>query len=255
MKTLAVINSVQDIQEILKKALFFAQNGDIEILFVHEEKLFELPDLFKPKFMKDEQIDTKKIKDEIKKALKELKYQKECAIFVYINDTISHIETLLKENEALIVAKYNRYTQKLTESSYNLLYLKDASKNEYKNIAIVTNLTPKDSQLIDFAKLKFKDSNLILLYDYIYMIDMNLIAVDPLIDIDADPYLDQELKETSKNRFDALAEGENLRGVFLEGVDKENIADFINENSYDLTIIEKIDTQLLEDLKSDVLIM
>ncbi len=255
MKTLAVINEIKDIHEVLKKAVGFAKEGVLEVLFVHEEGLFDLPDLFKPEFMEDESIDKEAVKKEIKKVLKELKYPKECAVFVYINDTASHVETLLKESKALIVTKYNTSTQKLAESSYDLLYLKEPAKESYKNIAIVANLTPKDSQLIEFAKSNFKDANLTLIYDYIYMIDMNLIAVDPLAGIDADPYLDEELKEASKKRFDSLTEGANLKGVFLEGVDKENITDFINENRFDLTIIEKIDTQLLEDLKSDVLVM
>ncbi len=251
MKTLALINSTAEIKEVLQKATEFS-NGDIlEVLFVYEKGLFGLPDLFKPGFVKDESIDKEAIKKEIKTVLKELNYKNDVVIFIYIDGTISRVEAALKDKSALIVTKYNKTTAKLAEKNYDLLYLKNGGKN-YEKIAIVLNLSPKDAQLIDFAKKRFKSSDLELVYDYLYAIDT--ITIDPLVGINAEPYIDTELKEANKNRFNGIAQKENLKSAFLEGADSENLIEYINANRYDLTLIETVDYEILDLLKSDVLI-
>lgn len=254
MKTLALINSVDDITEILQKSIEFAKDDILEVLFVHEEELFELPDLFRPEYIEDENIDKEAIKQKIKNTLKELKYSRDTAIFVYINDTKSRVEATQKDVSPFIVTKYNDATKDLIDSQYQILFLKENSKS-YKNIVINVDLSDEDAKLIDFVKTNFQDAKIELVYDYIHIIADDLMTVEPLIATGSDPYLDEELKEAHQNRFNTLLKEYNLNGEFLDDIaNQEELIDYINKSRFDLAILASDNREVASDINKDTII-
>ncbi len=251
MKTLALINEIKDMEEILAEAIKF-NNTVLEVLFVHEEEFFELPDLFKPKFEQDENIDKESIKKEILKNLANLNYKKDVAIFVYINDTFSRVESLVKDNKTLIVTKYNSATKELADSEEKILFLKRAQHN-YQTILVELALDGEDNKRINFAKELFPNTNLILAYDYQHFITVDMSTVDPMMGMNSDPYLDEELKEQNKKTFNQILKESGLTGVFLEdtGV-AESLIEYVNSEA-DLAILKQRDNDILKKIIKDCL--
>jgi len=239
MKTLALINEVKDIKDILANSIKLLKDETLEVLFVHEEELFDLPDLFKPDFEpdfeKDDTIDKDAIKKEILKQLNGLKFSKDVAIFVKISDSVSQASALLKEQKSIIVTKLNDATIALQDSKYTVFYA--SSQDSYKNIAINIKLDSDTQECIDFAKENFKDANITLVYDYINYVDITAVSVDPLLAPEFDPTLNTEVIEAQKNIFKDLAKKTGYDGVFLEDFSEESaLSEYINDNGVDLLI-------------------
>ena len=235
MKTLALINEVKDVKDILTNAIKLLKDETLEVLFVHEEELFDLPDLFKPDFEKDDTIDKDAIKKEILKQLNELKFNKDVAIFVKISDTASQASALLKEQKAIIVTKLNDATINLQDSKYTIFYA--SSQETYKNIAINIKLDSDTQECIDFAKENFKDAKITLVYDYINYIDITAVGVDPLLAPEFDPTINAEVVEAQKNIFKDFIKKAGFNGVFLEDFSQESaLSEYVNDNGVDLLI-------------------
>jgi len=252
MKTLALINQIDDIKDILSKAVEICKNDILEVMYVHEEEFFDLLDIFKAS-NEAETINKDKIKKHIFEILEELKYTKDVAILIYVNDTYSHIEATQTKVNPLIVTKLNEATEELLESSFKILYLKKDSK-KYKNIAIVVNLDDSDSRSIDFAQENFKDANITLIYDYIHIITLETADIDPLLGSGYNPIVDEEVKSAKKHAFEELKNSYKLPGVFLEDYNiDDNLIFYVNNNSFDLIISPLKDKDTLEKVKIDCL--
>ena len=253
MRTLALINETKDIKEVLAEAIKY-NRAVLEVLFVHEEELFDLPELFKPEFEQDEIIDKEAIKKEILATLNELRYQEDVAIFVYINDTYSRVESLLKGSDALIVTKYNTPTKELLDSKYRVLFLKN-SKHDYQKVLIELALDGEDEQRIEFAKELFPDKELILAYDYNHFIAINTLTVDPTVGLGYDPLLDETLREENKKAFEKILKDTGLNGVFLEDVgEADSLIKYIN-SEVDLAILKQRDNDIVENLIKECLVI
>jgi len=252
MKTLALINKIDDIKDILSKAVEICKNDILEVMYVHEEEHFDLLDIFK--LDEDESINKDAIKKQIQEVLKELKYTKDVAILIYVNDTYSHVEATQKKVNPLIVTKLNEATEKLIESDFKILYLKNTSK-EYKNIAIVVNLDDSDSRNIDFVLENFKDAKITLIYDYVHIVSLETIDMDPLIGAGYDPVVDEIVTSAKKHAFEELKNSYRLEGVFLEDFSiPDNLLFYLNENkNLDLLVSSYRDIDVLEHVKVDCL--
>jgi len=252
MKTLALINKIDDIKDILSKAVEICKNDILEIMYVHEEEHFSLLDIFKSD--EDERINKDAIKKQIQEALKELKYTKDVAILIYVNDTYSHVEATQKKVNPLIVSKLNEATGKLIESDFKILYMKNSPK-EYKNIAIVVNLDDSDSRNIDFVLENFKDAKITLIYDYVHIVSLETIDMDPLIGAGYDPVVDEVVTSAKKHAFEELKNSYKLEGVFLEDFNiPDNLMFYVNENkNLDLLVASYRDIDVLEHVKVDCL--
>jgi len=252
MKTLALINKIDDIKDILSKAVEICKNDILEVMYVHEEEHFNLLDIFKSD--EDESINKDAIKKQIQEALKELKYTKDVAILIYVNDTYSHVETTQKKVNPLIVTKLNGASEKLIESDFKILYLKNSPK-EYKNIAIVVNLDDSDSRNIDFVLENFKDAKITLIYDYVHIVSLETIDMDPLLGAGYDPIVDEIVTSAKKHAFEELKNSYKLEGVFLEDFNiPDNLLFYLNENkNLDLLVSSYRDIDVLEHVKVDCL--
>jgi len=253
MRTLALINETKDIKEVLAEAIKY-NRAVLEVLFVHEEGLFDLPELFKPEYEQDENIDKEAIKKEILNTLNELKYQEDVAVFVYYNDTYSRVENLLKSSDTLIVTKYNTSTKELLDSRYKILFLKKSMHN-YQKVLVELALDGEDKQRIELAKELFPNKELILAYDYNHYIAIDTLSIDPTVGLGYDPLLDETVKKENKKAFNKILQDTSLNGVFLEDAGEvENLVKYIN-NEVDIAILKQIDSDIVENVSKDCLVI
>ncbi len=273
-RVIAVLNDFEKADIVLKKALEFSSQKDavLEVLYVHEEPLFDLPDFFQLQDdVEDDIIDAQKIKKELKHRIKEISGSQECAVLVYINDTVSRLEALTKGDTSVFVitAYYEKITQKLVQKNrLPILVIKNDIK-DYQKIVIPVDLTKSSYGCIDLAKMIFPQVNKRLLYDYRYVIDYSLVdtgylgmsATEPVMNSS----LNEEVKQNKLELFEALKKEMELEGDFIEEslLIEEDLSNFINTNHFDLTIlsfdrdflsIDSISLLLLKMLHTDILI-
>ncbi len=257
---LVVLNDFEELDDILKKALVFSINEKtiLEILFVYEKSLFDVPDYFHPK---DSFIDKEKIKTEIKNRLLKLGKSNNYAILVFIDDTIDRVLTQTKKTkDTLIVTTYKEnITQKLVKkSSSSFLIIKNKS-SLYKNIILPVDLSKYSLKCINFAKTVFPQSQMKLLYDN------NIV-------------LNQKIQAEKKELFEKLKKETNLDGYYtkehiISEIDfieefytiEKHLASFINKDDFNLTILcshhkdfvfsNSLSFDMLKMLKNDILIL
>ena len=259
-KVLVVLNSFENADNILRSALKLTnqQNTVLEILFVYEKALFELPDFFSGE---NTSIDKEKIKKEIKTRLQKLGFDEKCAIFIYINDTKDRVLNLAEDQENLliIVAYDENITQKLVKrSSASFLVLKD-EKNSFEKIVMPIDLSSETILCINRVKDLFTKSSIRLLHDHNFVIS-------------------KDLREEEEREYEALKkkvelEGDSIKEYFIDEVEfveeiyimERHLAEFINERDFDLTILctkdkdyissQSLSFALIDMVKTDIMIL
>ena len=234
-KIVAVLNDFDMAIAVLTKAFHFAteHGAVVEVIYVHEKPLFELPDYF----LCDEKIaegtlDKERVRAEIRKRIDSLDYDEECALFTYIDDTADRVAHLVKEDkDVLIVTAYHPSITKslLTKLSQAILVLK-GSQDTYHDIALSINVNSHSMTCITSVEAFFNKSNLHLLYDYRYV-------VDPSMELDLQNLA--LIEESQKNTFEALKKESRLDGKFF--VDGSFLGDelvtYINKKDFALVIV------------------
>ncbi len=274
-KIIAVLNDFKTADDVLEKALelSFKQRAMLEILYVHEEPLFDIPDYFRSdESIKNNLLDKDKIKKEIENRVSKIKKDHDFAVLVYINDTADRLATLIKEDSDVFVitAYHEKITKKLLKKShFPVLVIKNSTK-EYKKIVIPVDLSENSLPCISFAQTLFEKDKMQLLYDYRYIIDVSLIDADYLGISTSAPIMDtqinQQREEDDKKTFEDLKNKTGLKGDFIEESlsVEEDLSQFINVNHSDLTILcsdeedslfsKSISFTLLGVLMTDILI-
>ncbi len=274
-KIVAVLNDFKTADNVLEKALKLSSQKKVtlEILYVHEEPLFDLPDYFcSNESIEDTLVDKEKIKKEIEDRVAKLESDCNCAVLVFIDDTTDRLLTLTKEDTDIfiITAYHEKITQKLIQKSYfPVLVIKNDVK-DYKKIVLPVDLSKNSYECIDLAKTLFPHTDKRLLYDYRYVIDTEIIDVDYLGMPTSEPIMNtqinQELKQSQSETFEALKRETGLEGDFIEEnlSIEEDLSRFINVSHFDLTILcssdkhfllsNSVSFSLLETLSTDVLI-
>jgi len=269
-KIIAVLNDFKTADDVLEKALELSskQKAMLEILYVHEEPLFDIPDYFRSdESIKGNLVDKDKIKKEIEDRVSKIKDDHDFAVLVYINDTTDRLVTLIKEDSDIFVitAYHEKITKKLVKKShFPVLVIKNRAK-EYKKIVIPVEMSKGSLKCIDFAKTLFSRDKIRLLHDYRYIVNPYTMDINYLGVPSIEPTINIEIQEQKKESFEALKKDTNLQGDFIEEdlSIEEDLAKFIEENGFDLTILcsdkksflsNSVFFSLLEILSTDVLI-
>jgi hypothetical protein len=264
----ALINDYEKANKLIKKAIDLAQEQEafLEIIFVHEEALFSLPDFFRPKQSVDkEKFDVQKIKEELIQKVKDYSSKQAFFVSVKINDSLNHLEQRVKGHEkSLIVMSYHERLSHSIISKIKLpsLILKHGFKS-YVNLAIPINVEHSPLACIDMAKTVFPQVNMKLLYD-------DVCTIGP-ISIDAS-YLELGVEETQKVELDAgevfkaLQKKTGLKGVLISEYSTVagDIDDYIQKHEFQLSVLsashehifeaDSIIHALFESLKTDCFI-
>ncbi len=211
-----------------------------EILYVHESKLFKVPDYFES--ISDKVIDLDKIKDEIKRRCNEIGDSKPVAIYAKLDDTLDQIKALLKDDVGLVITTFDdKITPKLAQKSpYSTLVLKDAS-SKYDDLSIVLSSTSRAKECINKAKELFGITKPYLIYDYRYIID-------PSMEMDVQNI--QLIMQASQEAFDALKNETKCNGeFFVDGSFMgDSLADFLNKRSSLVYVCESENSSMIYEV-------
>ncbi len=274
-KIVAVLNDFETTDRVLSRAIMLQKKSDalLEVLYVHEVALFDVPDYFSEEnSYEKKRVDKEKIQKEIQKRLQTLGFQESCAVLVFIDDTVDRVWTQTRnQSDVLIVTAYHDTISKRLAKKIDLplLVLKNET-TEYKHIVVPIDLSKETTPCIDFAKAFSTEAEIRLVYDYRFLLDVTLIDVDFLGFPTAQPMLDmqaeEEIKKSQMDLFEHIKKEHHLEGDFIEESlsVEEDLEKYIQERGFDLTILcayhdmfifsDSISYDLLESLQTDVLI-
>ncbi len=269
-RVLALINREEDISSVLERSIEVARGDDavLEVLFVHETHLLDLPDFFKPSFLKEDGIDETEVKDVIKDQLKTLGYMEDVAIFIKIDDSVDRVKELSDQDTLVVSAYVKGVSEALTKKLKTpLLILKKGSK-KYEKILIPVDLSDRSKVCVERAKERFSGAHFRILYDYRYpyelvMADVNFMDV-PLPDPIFTKEVSQDMKEAAQKRYYQFLDEMHIDGDFIEdesGVD-EDLNLYLQKHPCDLLFIctnsqsdlldESVAVSLVENLPCDI---
>jgi len=254
-RVIVLLNDLENIDTLLRRGIEFSKKHEtsLEILYVHEEPLFAVPDFFllEENRGKDE-IDTSKIKDEVKKHLEVFDLSTEHAILVYIDDTVDRLLNHAKDvGRTLVVANYHKdITTSLIEKTSYSFWINKGVDDIYKNIVLPINLKEESKKCIAATQHIFPESNLSLVYDYRYLLDVLAVREDYLnvvpVTTGIDYALNEELKAQNEKTLESYKKEFNVEGTFIEGEGllHEDLMEYIKEKNFDLTILYHSDEEL-----------
>ncbi len=230
-KILTVINDLERADILLKKSFELAEQFDaiIEVLYVHEVPLFDIPSYFQ---IDDEQLDVAKVKESLTSKIAPLKKERSVALFVKIADTPSQIQALVKEepNTLVIVHYHDSLTEKIARTISQALLILKSDKQSYQQIALLLNANSQAQACSNHAQQHFLQANIHLLYDYRYI-------VDPSMELDLQNIA--IIEQAQKEHFEAIKKSQGLEGEFF--VDGsffgEDLVSYIQKHAYDLLYI------------------
>jgi len=274
-RVIVLVNDLEKMEILLEKGVVFANghNAFLEVLFVHEVPLFEIPDYFLSEEKIAEGLISKdKIHQEIEEVLKGLEIEKEPAILVYENDTVDRLLTLLKDTkETLVVTAYHTsLSAKLVEETpYAFWFIKE-DERDYNNIALPMELEDEFEKCIKLTQHLFPKGEITLLHDYRSMSAALMVSQDYMggtpMPTQVDVELDQLFREKQLKIFNEYMEKYAVEGVFFEGegVMYEDIMHYIQDNDFDLTVLYRNSnelfltstriTELIKEVSTDILV-
>lgn len=244
-KIIAVINNYETLDAVLSKAVRFSneQNAQLEILYVHEEALFKLPEYFRFKEIAPNQpIDKEKLQKEIAQKLADLGVEENTPILIFIDDTADHVLVQTKdEKEAMIVISYHKKIAKdlIKRSHLPVLIVKNNTTDDYKNVIVPVDFSPISKKSIVLAKALFPKKDIELVHDYRYLINEEYMDPEGLSITYENFELDDIEKKANKRELEALAQKMQLKGSFItqDSTLEKDLLHFIQNNSFDLAVI------------------
>jgi len=254
-RVVVLLNDLNDRELLLTKGIAFAKEHQctIEVIFVHEVPLFELPDYFRSdESIREATLDKAKVKQEILDTLESLSPENNYAVLVYENDTVDRLLTSLTDTKhSLVITRYHEsLTNLLIEKTDYAYWVIKTEKSNYKNIILSVDLKDKSRKCIAFTKHVFADANIKLVHDYRYLLDTMIIREDYMnvapITTGMDIEINTEFKESQKKLFNKYLKEYALEGDFIEGDGAldEDLIDYIKTHNFDLTVLYRNDEDL-----------
>ena len=269
-KIIAVLNDFETADAVLLKSLILSKEQDVqlEIIFVHEEAFFKLPDFFRfKKSPPEETIDTKKIREEIADKVVALGNKEGCPILVFIDDTADRVLVQTQdEKETIIVISYHKKIAKklIKQSHLPILIIKNNHTENYEKIVVPVDFSLASKESIVLAKTLFPTKQIELVHDY------RTLDMEGFMDSEGLKNTGIELinieKKDAEDNFEALLQEMQCKGYFIteKTSPKEDLSDFIQRNGNDLAVIgsnnanklffDSVSFDLLETLLIDLLI-
>lgn len=247
---LVVINEVDKITFLLQKAVKMSQtyNALLEILFVHENTLFALPEYFSHDA---DSINKEIIKQEIVDTLSSLEYTQNYALFVEEEDTVHRVQVLSEHHTDLFLLSsyYDSITHKMIHTvPFPVLILKKDSTT-YTKILYIVDLNDDNKERIKYIQTLFPQSQIHLLFEHSYFVENYVFNTDFMgmtIDPGMDVSINKEIIDKQKETFSTLKKETGLDGDFIEEMD-ENLADYINHKNADMVVLHSQDDAFFDE--------
>jgi|GEM_PF-2315089 len=254
-RVIVLLNDFNNIEILLKKAMDFSilHKTVLEIVYVHEEPLFDIPDFFlSDESIADDAVDEVKIKKLIQIYLDALNPTEEHAIFVYTDDTVDRLLTHAKDAErTLIVTDYHEEITPalMVKTSYAYWIIK-GEQERYEKMVLPLDLKENADLCIEIAKHIFKDIPITLVHDYRYILDvlamredyLNVVPLTSSVDLE----LNEELKIQQKELLKEYQEKYDVEGYFMEGEGllDEDLNEYIQKEKFNLTVLYRNNEEL-----------
>lgn len=250
-RVIVLLNDLDNIEMLLRKSMDFSTQHQtaLEIVYVQEEPLFEIPDFFLlDTDTKENIVDDVKIKALIKSHVDALNPTEEHAIFVFIDDTVDRLLTHAKDSEhTLIVTDYHEDIVPLlmvkTSYTYWILKAEQSSYEAYEKIVLPIDLKVNLAPCIETVNHMFSHTPVTLVHDYRYILDIlsmreNYLNVLPLT-TDTDLQLNDALKVQQKEKLKNYQKQYGLAGYFMEGEGPldEDLIEYIQKEAFNLTVL------------------
>lgn len=254
-RVVVLLNELDNIDRVLEKAIKFSDthNTALEVLFVHEEPLFDMPDYFlSDKEIEDEKIDKVKITQKIEEHLEKFDVTQKIPILLFIDDTVDRTIVYGRENrDILFITNYHKsLSSDLIEKTPYSYWIVKNEHDSYNNIALPLDFTDDSEKVIEATKHIFPTTEIMMVHDYRYIIDTLIVQEDYMavapIDTSMDLELNEELKQQQLKSFEEYKEKFNIDGIFMEedGALEDDLVNAIEQNSFDLTVIYHHKTNL-----------
>lgn len=259
-KIIAVLNDFSMMDEILGKTFSFAQQYDatVEILYVHESPLFDIPDFFRP----DEgglMVDKEKIKVSILEKIETFDVKKAPVVFVKIDDTPDRVWALAREDrQTFIIAGYHKnITQKLIDKITQQILVIKHNTEKYQKMALIVDAGSLSSRCIEIAKTYFPDIGKELFYDYRYIVNTGM---------DGSLQNIQIIEEAQREAFEVMKQESGLKGKFFIDGDflGTQLNEYFQEKDFDILYVcshedtffvsNTLAIELLDTLNCDILV-
>ncbi len=260
-RILLVINQAEEIEALLRKVHHFFSQKEIvlEVLYVYERPLFEIPDYFLSQV--DDVIDKEIVKKHIQQKIKASSFMGNYAIFVYIDDTVDRVirHTRSDDHTLIMIAYHDELSERLVEHTKSALYVSKDIDVRFSEVIVPIDMTYDTLPCIDMIKSLFPTSNIKLLHDARFT---TLLGED----------------EKEKEAFERLKKKSALEGEWIEESPisevefveelytiEKHLARFINERGVDVTVLcsfdekylfsDSISTAMLEMVEKDLLLL
>lgn len=246
--TIVLLNDLENMEMLLKKGIEFSVSHQVplQVMYVHETPMFQMPDIFLSKEKRVEgSLDKERVKQEIENTIRTLGYEQQYAIFVYENDTLGRLTTLLRDRkEVLVITRYQEeVVAKLIEKTPYAYCIVKASRGKYEKVALPVDLDDTFQGCIETSNKLFENGEIELIYDYRFMQENFMVSEEYMgvaaTSTQSELEVAEVLKESQRERFNGYLEEYKLEGAFLEGeeVMYEDLIKYIENNRFDLTLL------------------
>jgi hypothetical protein len=254
-RIVVVINSLEKIDRLLKKATDFSiqQKIHLEILFIQEEILFDIPNYFLSKEkITNEHLNKKRVKENIQEHLLALGTHNRHSILVYENDTVNQLLYLFKkQKDTLFIIDYHQgLSEKLIKKTPYSFWIIKNDTPKYKTIAFPIDFSKNGHKALKISQYIFIQTPITIIHDYRYLLDTLQVQVEylnlvPILSPDTIEF-NQIFKKKQQKRFEDYKKEFHLQGECIEGrgaLDKD-LMNYIAKRNFDLTIMYHQDSEL-----------
>ncbi|HHS93266.1 MAG TPA: hypothetical protein ENK82_07955 [Campylobacterales bacterium] len=254
--TIVLLNDLENMEMLLKKGIEFSLNHQVplQVIYVHETPLFQIPDIFLSKEKRLEgSLDKEVVKKGIEERIKALGSTNQYAVFVYENDTLNRLLSLVRgRREVLVITRYQEelLSKLIAKTPFAYCVLK-ASKGVYEKIALPIDLEDDFHKCIETTQHLFTNGKINLIHDYRFLQENFMVSEDYMgvaaTSTQSELEVLESLKEIQKETFYDYLEKYNVQGAFLEGDDVlyEDVINYIKKNHFDVTILYRNEKELL----------
>jgi hypothetical protein len=254
--TIVLLNDLENMEMLLKKGIEFSTDYQVplQVIYVHETPLFQIPDIFLSKEKRLEgSLDKEVVRREIESTIKALQPENQYALFVYENDTVNRLLSLVKnKKEVLVISNYQEelLSRLIAKTPFAYCVVKENNKH-YKKIAMPIDLHDNFEKCIKGGQHLFKDGEIDLIYDYRFLQENFMVSEEytGVTGASTQAELDvvDSLKEMQKDAFSDYLKKYNLKGTFLESdeVVYEDTIKYIQNNGFDLTVLYRNEKEIL----------
>jgi hypothetical protein len=254
-RTVVLLNNFESIDNLLKKAIEFSTKHQttLEVLYVHEEPFFDVPDYFLSEDkIANEGLDKEKVKAKIKEHLVALQQNDEHAILIYIDDTIDQVLHYAKDQKDIlfITAYHEKISENLIQKTPYSFWIVKNESDVYNKIVLPIDFMDKGKEVLQVSKHIFSQSAMTIVHDYRYLIDTMNVPIDyldvsPMISPDI-VEVNETLKREQKKIFESYKKEFDVEGECIEeeGSLDQDLIDYISKREFDLVIMYHQDDEL-----------